>query len=796
MPFKYPIVLLLYIPIAVLTVMLIRRTMIGFRTPKEREEFVRRNRFIKRFLIISRLCIFLLLVIAMASPFNFEERPVKGDLTLTILVDNSTSFALFDAEVSERLRAAIESKIPVTVKTVGTGEISAIGDSILSNIQGNDNFLLVTDGNTNYGKSLGDVILFASNLNTTINALDLAPKRTDAVVWAEGPSEAIVGSETVFSVKVNSVGKHSPYRLTVDIDGSTVLEQSSQGAQEFALTQILPQGYHRMTARIAVSGEDSFADNNVFYKSVHIVEQPKVLLITKKTAPLHTHLSSLYRITTVATVPQDFSDATAIILDDIPAGDLNDDAVQRLTNYVTDGGGLVAIGGKNSYDKGGYKGAIIETLLPVKAGQGDPEEKKETSIVIVVDISGSTGNKFTDKSGNVVVDVEKALAVSTLDNIKADDKVGVIAFNSEAYLVSPFAPLSDKAAVVDRISRLKHGGGTRVESGLARAREMLLRAQGSRNIILISDGITLDPLAAVKEADLAQAAGINTFAIGVGPRTYDDLMKAVARVGHGIYFKAEDASRIKIVFGEPDKEDKDSKNLIILNANHFITEDLELDGVVNGYNQVVPKGSANLLVTTGDGKAILTAWRFGLGRVASLSTDSGSEWAQTLVRVGNSKIISRTLNWAIGDPTRRGVDIFAEDTTLGKSATITVRGDRQPTSKEIEFVKVDKDRYAATFTPTQTGFFQFLDAVVAVNYNDEYLQIGMNPDLQNLVEATGGEMFKEEEVTTIIEKLKTHSQRLQSQEISLRWPFLAIALGLFLFEVMVRRIREFRRVSN
>ncbi|HLC67182.1 MAG TPA: magnesium chelatase, partial [Candidatus Nanoarchaeia archaeon] len=90
-------------------------------------------------------------------------------------------------------------------------------------------------------------------------------------------------------------------------------------------------------------------------------------------------------------------------------------------------------------------------------------------------------------------------------------------------------------------------------------------------------------------------------------------------------------------------------------------------------------------------------------------------------------------------------------------------------------MKIDEDTYTASFTPTETGFFQVLDAVVAVNYNDEYLQIGMNPNLPNLVQATGGELFKEEDIAIIVEKLKTRAQRLETQETSLRWPFLALA---------------------
>src|SRR3989344_7279758 len=357
--FKYPIVLLLYLPIAVLTVALLQRTMIAFSNPKEKDEFIRRNRFIKRFLMVSRLLIFLLLTIALAGPFTFEEKPVKGELALTILVDNSTSFAIFDPAVSERLHAAIESKVPVTIKTIGTGEISAIGDSILSNIQGNDNFLLVTDGNTNYGKSLGDVILFASNLNTTINAMDLTPRHSDSVVWIEGATESIVGSESEFTVNVNSAGQPNPYRVTVDIDGQQVLDQSSQGPQAFPVTQKLAQGYHRVTARITPSGEDFFPQHDVFYKSINIIEQPKIAVVHKKPSPLLDQLSTLYRVSDFASMPVDFGGATAVILDDLPAAEFSPEEIDRLTDYITDGNGLLVIGGESSFDKGAYKDSLL-----------------------------------------------------------------------------------------------------------------------------------------------------------------------------------------------------------------------------------------------------------------------------------------------------------------------------------------------------------------------------------------------------------------------------------------------------
>src|SRR3989344_3700466 len=111
---KYPYMLLLYIPLAILIVLLIRKNFLAFRTLKEKEEFIRRNRFIKRYLIVSRLLIFFLLFVALASPFTYDERPTKGDLSITILADNSTSYSVFDMGVANRLKEKLEKRIPTT----------------------------------------------------------------------------------------------------------------------------------------------------------------------------------------------------------------------------------------------------------------------------------------------------------------------------------------------------------------------------------------------------------------------------------------------------------------------------------------------------------------------------------------------------------------------------------------------------------------------------------------------------------------------------------------------------------
>ncbi len=788
---KYPYALLIFIPFAIMVVLLIRRNFLTFRNVKEQEEFMRRNRFIKRYLIVSRLLIFLLLFIALAAPFIYEERPTKGDLSITILADNSTSYSIFDTSVAEKLKDQLEKRIPTTVKAIATGDRSPIGDALLANIKGGDNILVLTDGYANQGKNLGDVILFASKLNTTVSTIDLKPIHDDTSVSIDGPSNAILGSETTFYATVTQVGNPKQYHLIVDIDGVPVLDQAAQSSNLYDFSKTLSEGYHKITAKIII--DDFFLQNNVFYKTANIIKKPKIVYITKKGSALKQNIENVYDITTQSTLPDDVSVYAAVVLDDLNEKDLRDRQVDILSNYVTDGNGLFVIGGKNSFDKGNYKDSYFETLLPARAGKGEKEEKKDISIVIVIDISGSTGKSVDKNAGPTKVDVEKALALSILGHVKGEDYVGIVAFNTDPYVVAPLAPLKQNYDTLkDRVERLQFGGGTDMTVGIEKAQELLLRAQGSRNIIIISDGITFDPLSALQSTYLAQTAGISVYTVGVGFDTYELLMKKIAEVGHGIYFHPTQEQKLKIIFGDPD-EQKNIKGIVVLNANHFITQNLELSGTVQGYNQVVPKSSANLLVTTADGHPLLTVWRFGLGRVAALSSDDGAEWAGDLLNKQNSKILTRSINWVIGDVSKKGLDIVAEDTSLGKSTDIAIKSDRPPVSKDVEFVKVDKDLYKATFTPKETGFYNFLDASVAVNYNDEYGKIGLNPDLVNLVGATGGSIFKQDEIDKIVEKVKSTSQRVETQEVSLRWPFVLCALVLLLFEIMIRRLREFRK---
>src|SRR5674476_1375729 len=73
-------------------------------------------------------------------------------------------------------------------------------------------------------------------------------------------------------------------------------------------------------------------------------------------------------------------------------------------------------------------------------------------------------------------------------------------------------------------------------------------------------------------------------------------------------------------------------SLFAYSPDHFITKNVNLTSNITGYNDVTPKaGAERLVITSTNGKPVLTTWRFGLGRVAALTTDNGggesTRWA-------------------------------------------------------------------------------------------------------------------------------------------------------------------------
>ncbi|MBE0522255.1 MAG: hypothetical protein IBX39_08350, partial [Candidatus Methanoperedenaceae archaeon] len=269
-------------------------------------------------LIISRMIILGLLIAALASPFVLEMSTVRDDAPrITVISDQTMSMDLFDRENGEKVFESIASKTPTTFRQFA-GIRSPVGDEVIASAEGDNNIVLVSDGNNNLGKDLFDAISFVSITGTKVFAVRQDNIRNDASIEIAGSKNLIIGNENVFDIVVRQAGNEISYRLDVEIDGAPVMsEEFTQ--DERIKTYPVPHtfdtlGTHTLTAKITPSTEDRFDLNNVFYKSVFVVPKPRVLFLASGTgSPLYEIASDMYDVTSSTSMPDDMGVYKAVI---------------------------------------------------------------------------------------------------------------------------------------------------------------------------------------------------------------------------------------------------------------------------------------------------------------------------------------------------------------------------------------------------------------------------------------------------------------------------------------------------
>src|SRR5690606_34963768 len=107
-----------------------------------------------------------------------------------------------------------------------------------------------------------------------------------------------------------------------------------------------------------------------------------------------------------------------VVLQNVPVEAVPERAQRALADYVRDlGGGLVLIGGPDSFGPGGWNGTPVADVLPVRLDLPEEIIEPEAAIVFVLDASGSMsqGVMGGSRSQQEVANEAAALAVQTLD---------------------------------------------------------------------------------------------------------------------------------------------------------------------------------------------------------------------------------------------------------------------------------------------------------------------------------------------------------------------------------------------
>ncbi|MFT4304212.1 MAG: VWA domain-containing protein [Candidatus Woesearchaeota archaeon] len=772
---------------------------------KENKQFMKRRKTLKIFMFFTRFLIFTLFIILFAKPFLETQTTQSGNPRVTILIDESKSMDVFDLSFIDDFVDTIKKDISVRVRTITSDPLrSNLGDSLVSHLESDSNIMLISDLQSHSGISLENALLHANMLNSTVSAINLKTDVKDLAVWIDAPDKAIRNQDVKINVHINKLNLNE-YNLLIKLNDEAIYN-ARDNRDVIELTRQFDVGEHIIEASLL--GEDEYSENNIFYKTISVVPRPKILYVTRTNSRLPELLRQHYDVNIMNSIPSDLNPYYAVIIEDMNVQQITN--VDLLSEYVSEGNGLFVIGGMNSYDRGGYKQSNFETLLPVIIGRGD-KRQGDSTIVILIDMSGTT--QFEETAAGVLpLDVIKALAVNVIDTLNRGNKVGVIAFaipdpyskeqaGFGAVTIANMEPLGNiREEAIDRISRIDVQGQKLFDVGFQGAYNMLRHESGSRNVILISDGggrvyqpvkdRALDIVARMAQEGIT----VYTVLIEEGRNKDPEFMQAVARAGKGIYFPASQLNNLKILFGEPEeKQQGDEMTLFILNPMHFITTELEIDAKVYGFNQVVPKTLARTLITTDSGEPALTEWNYGLGKVLSLTVFSGNAGLGQLLSGDNSRIITRSINYLIGDPERKlDYSINIPDTYINEIVEVQVISKDYPIT-DINLVKIRDNEYLGRTRPEQLGINTLLNKPYAVNYPKEFQRLGMNKNAEELVAISDGRIFEIDNTDEIINYIQTVSRRTTITKAYITWQILVLILIIYLFEVIIRKIVENRR---
>jgi uncharacterized membrane protein len=723
--------------------------------------------------------------------------PAEQSKSILVLYDNSSSMKYHNIPYFEILDSV--AHLNPEIQIIAQGERSDIVSSTQGAISKDSTILLVSDGFNTDGESYQKLLESAQVANTAIYALELERFLDDASVIIEGPDKAYASSSSTYVISVLGNNK-LPGKLEIYYNGK--LERTdTQYDKPIVLSKQITQD-STIEARLIV--EDLEPKNNQYFKSTRVIQKP-IVAYQGNNERLEAYLEQLFTLQKIQShsLTQFSEQTTAVILSNQEPTAINMDII---SDFVADGNGLAVIGGNRAYDFGGYDASELGHILPVMKGKAG--DRSQAIIVIVIDISASTDTVFSSTSANKAIEIQKAIAYNLVEQLSDESMVGVIAFNTDAYLVHELSPLkSNRNEILQKIARIQMQGGTRIHVGLSAAYELLQNQYGSSSVIFISDGQLGGSNDGPKTRDVSKVLaqnGIVVYTVGVGSQVADGVMRQIAKDTGGIYLTPSETERLSIKFGDT-KQSPSTKSdfgLYISDETHPITLGLSApQSRFENTNVVLPKPGSDILLINDKGDPTLVTWNYGIGRVGSwMAFNREEEYGAVLGT--DSIIFSRYLSWVVGDPERKNPPLLAiSDTELGKDAKVIASaksieelaqklGVSSEELRTLNLQKVGETELIGFVKTSEVGFTTIFGRTFATNYPLEYKQIGQNDVLRKLAIASGGEYLKKEELEELKLVKEDDTKYIKALRPIYRYLFIALLVLILIHIAILRGLRK------
>ena len=693
-------------------------------------------------------------------------------------------------------------------------------------------FVLLTDGRQNMGNAIA-VAQAAKDAGADIYYVP-APLTFPQEVVVESmvlPQEVKFGepfqAKVVAWSQAEAQGRLSLYR-NGEFLGSQVV-RLAPGKNVYTYRQSLEQsGIHVYQAALDVEG-DTIEENNRALGTLVVRGRPQVLLAEKdrtQAQALAAALRSQHVDVTVVEadkIPKDMAGLQkydGLVLSNVSSLKMTKKQMETIRDYVREqGGGLIMLGGEESFGLGGYYRTPIEEALPVTMEVKQKIEIPSLAVVLSIDRSGSMAMTTDEKVTKL--DIAKEAAHLVVDLLDERNEVGVMSWDTEFIWDSPLKPARDKQSIHHAIATIKAGGGTDGYPALKESYQVLFdRPALLKHVIFLSDGqMTRGDFAGLLRRMAKDKITVSTVAIGKDADV--PLMVDVAKWGRGRFYYTEDDSTIPRIFtletqlaSKASLVEQPFKAVVASPAHEAIQEiDWKEAPPLGGYVATSMKANADLVLMTHQEDPLLATWRYGLGRSVAFTSDAKAKWGVLWVRwSGFNKFWSQVTRWAlrtgtrsdtvatvsrtdnVGEVTVDAIDPKGEFINFLDSQVGVVAPDKTRTVIDLE--QIGPGRYRGRFPAGQEGVYlvgmaqrradQMVGSQLAglvVPYGQEFRDLGVDESfLRELTELTGGGILAEPKDAFLQNR---HKSRL-SVDI---WPWLVGMVAVLLIpEIALRRI--------
>ncbi len=592
-----------------------------------------------------------------------------------------------DAVLEEPPGAQPRLALVSRVRGDGTNLAAAISRALAAMPEGSGRrIVLLTDGQATAG-DLAPALAAVRSREVELTVVPVAPDPPPPDVMVEEvamPATAAIGERLPVTVTIRATAA-AQVELRVRGNGALLLARDLAVRPGRTRVDVEPEatqaGLLRIDAAIEATPDGEPANNRAFALGF-ITGPPFVIYASPQPGPLAQALEAqglkVRRLSPTA-LPGSvagYQAAAAVVLDDVPAYLLSAQQQTALRDYVRiTGGGLVAIGGTRSFGIGGYAGTPIEDALPVTMDVRHRLAIPSMAIVLVLDASGSMGSFGSELAK---VELAKETAQSVVDLLGERDLIGVLAFDQQPrWLVRP-TPASERARILDAVSRIKAGGGTVMLPALEAARNALRDVDAKvKHVIVLSDGQT-DPGAfqTLVTGMAAERMTVSTVAIG---RDADvEIMRNIAGWGRGRNYVAQDLYGIPQIL---------TAEAMLATRAHIIEErftpkssgtsslfaDLPAVPAVRGYLATAPKPAAEVALLSHQDDPVVAAWTYGLGRAVAITTDARYRWTAEWAGWSQAaRFWSQAVRWAMTRESE-ALDVHADATDEGLRIVLDAR---------------------------------------------------------------------------------------------------------------------------